>query len=313
MAAIKKQISASTADFGTGKFDSELELPTRNQLSQNAWLTLTLKVYLNFADSKNKADNIVMQGSSAFAKDLDGWLFPILDWGNVPAYVADLNKIFQTRAEKAWNWQFLLKTPKDYGGLDSTCGSWLVRPNVLCLFRCVMVHDPALAHRSVTVVKLAMGTKSVKNIDPTKPAKKVELPYTSYTFRSDASHYDDEDVFAPLVYDAYCESYHDTIGHEIGHALNQDHIMGLRGVAPCKMSAGNTSNEDNCYGGTPEERGNIMGGGNRVYLDNAISWIQRMSEHAPPTLPNSWQATGIMTIPPRKIMLPAKGKVTPPF
>jgi hypothetical protein len=301
------------AVFGRGKFDSELELPAQNQLSQNAWLTLTLKVYLNFADSKNTADNIVMQGSKAFAKDASGWLFPILDWDNVPAYIEDLKTKFQTRAEKVWNWQFLLKTPRDYGGLDSKVGGWLVRPNVLCLFRCVLVLDPALAHRSITVVKLAMGTTSVNNIDPTKPARRVKLPYTSYTFRSDDSDYDDEDVFAPLVYDPFCESWHDTIGHEVGHALNQDHIMGLRGVAPCKMSAGDSANENNCYGGTPEERGNIMGGGNRIYLDNAISWVQRMSQHAPPTLPASWQATGIMATPPRKIMVPATGAVTPPF
>src|SRR5262249_23310077 len=88
-----------------------------------------------------------------------------------------------------------------------------------------------------------------------------------------------------------------TFAHEIGHALGQAHIMGLYGISSCSMSAGNSGNDDACYGrGVWQEIDetyytNIMGGGDRLAAINAISWTQRMADHCPDTKCGDWEVS----------------------
>src|SRR5580658_1973470 len=126
----KAQIQAMATVSPYNTYDSVLERPSGNNFTQNAWLTLQLRIKLNFVDSKNPMPGLtVNQGGKFYAKDTDGYLFPLLDW---PPFLIDrFQREFTARAEKTWNRQFLLITPKNYADLDYESGDWSVRPNVL--------------------------------------------------------------------------------------------------------------------------------------------------------------------------------------
>jgi hypothetical protein len=214
---------------------------------------------------------IVPDGAGFKAKDSDGRLHPIIGW-DMAAMMAFKNA-FQ-RGENIWNWQFVLITPRTYDGFDfQTMGGrgWLVRPNVLCLFRLKAGGSPT--HRRITVVRL----------DPSVASK---------SFRSNVDLYDHLDVWSP------------TLGHELGHALGMGHIKELLGDGQCIADAKLGHYPPRCYGETPVERANIMGGGAAIYLLNAKPWHERIAEH---TLPpkSAWGVTGVMETPTRKVPLGA--------
>ncbi len=328
----KAKIKASEARAPFNTYDSLLEVPSGLVSTQNAWLTLTLRVNLNFVDSKQapkgagNADKRVRgRDGKWYAKDWDGWLFPMLDW---PAsFKEHFQKKFQEHAEKVWNFQFLLLTPTNYAELDFTDfggAGWKVRPNVLCLFR--LEFALSNVHRTINVYNLNLRTAHVANINKrANPTGKDVSDFDAGTFRSDAENYDDRDLFRPYVYNAAKKVMHDTIGHEIGHALGQDHILplkkragnyvndphpyhtGTNRIAPatgdlrCETPKLGTAAPD-CYGKTEEDQFNIMGGGDRIYLVNAISWRERIALHTK-TKPSDWGVTGLTSIPPRKITL----------
>jgi hypothetical protein len=331
-------VKASEASPPYDRYDSILEVPSGRNPDQNAWLTLKLRVELNFVDSTHPAkgprknDLLVQQKDGKwYAKDGDGWLFPILDWST--SVKEKFKKDFVKKAEKVWNWQFVLLTPRDYQDLDLTSFSgsgWLLRPNVLCLFRLELALSNV--HRTINVVNLAKGTKQVVNVDKKKHPnpQNITSPMNAGTWRSDASDYDDNDLFQPYVWNASNKVMHDTIGHEVGHALGQEHILPLKktagqyvkdeqpyligknNIAPyadqaslkCETPKEGT-NANDCYGKTQVDQFNIMGGGDRIYLINAVSWRERIALHAKGTKPTDWGLTGIMTTPPRKIALGA--------
>jgi hypothetical protein len=259
---------------------STLEVPDGRNPDQNAWLTLTLRYSLNFADSKNLIAGVIEKHGSKFAAvDSDQKRLPIVDWDL--ASQMKFQRAFQ-RGENIWNWQFVLITPQDFDGLDYTCiaSGWVVRPNVLCLFR--LVPNAANAHLRITVVRL----------DPSVTS--------SNSFRSNKALYDHLDVWCP------------TLGHELGHALGLPHIKELLGDAQCIADAKRGIYPDRCYGETDFEVQNIMGGGTRIYLDNARPWVDRMADHTS-LAKSAWKPTGIMTMPPRKIPLGVAQVAKPKF
>jgi hypothetical protein len=329
----KPIIKAAEAPAPFNTYDSFLATPSGADVNQNAWLILQLRVKLNFVDWKNPSPRIVNQGGKSFARDGDGYLFPALDWP--PHLVKRFQDEFVRVAEKTWNWQFTLKTPTDYDGLDITSyagDGWRLRPNLLCLFRMSVLNaaggpidtTPAAgplavgpAHRTIDIVNLSLATKSVSKQAgfgaPGAPATKTVTAMDGLAFRSDDVDYDDRDLFAPAWWgDPKNHVLSNTVGHEVGHALGQAHIMGLKGVANYKLGASGM-NDTASYGigsTDPLDQLNIMGGGDRVYLINVVSWKERVALHTGVPA-NKWDATGIMTTGPRKIPL-GVAQVAPP-
>jgi hypothetical protein len=320
---LKAEIKASEATSPYNTYDSILEIPNGSNPDQNAWLTLQLRVRLNFVDSKNPSPGLtVVQGGKTYAKDSDGYLFPLLDWP--PHLMARFQKEYAQRAEKTWNWQFVLITPKNYSDLDfqSFAGNGVtVRPNVLCLFR-MSVHGPTGAidtspaagplragtpHRTINVVNVSYAVSQVSlapGITPSAslPATKLVKQVDGLSWRSNASNYDDADLFRPAWWQKEHRVLSNTVGHEVGHALGQCHIMGLKGN-PIYTFTGAQANARAAYGvGSADkfDAWNIMGGGDRIYVINAVSWQQRIALHTGRPV-NDWKVTGIMSTPTRKL------------
>lgn len=320
---IRPLIKATDGSAPWNGFDSMLEIPNGDNARQNAWLTLQLRIRLNFCDSKNQTGGRMVQSAGRwYAQDADDYLFPALDW------TSDLTDKFMRgfvkKAQDTWNYQFLLLTPPDYNGLDYDA-DWSarvplrVRPNVLCLLRVAIVGPGGLLddtpaagplrkgspHRTINVFNLDKTTRSV-NLAPgvtattQTPNRKTFSTFNDGSFRSDDRDYDDSDLFRPRVVDAAHNVNHNTIGHEIGHALGQAHVRGLNGDETCAINAA-TGNDSRCYG-IDMDRWDIMGGGDRLYLVNAISWRQRMAQHTGASAA-MWAASGVMLTPPRTLPL----------
>jgi hypothetical protein len=300
---LKAQILSSEAVAPYNGYDSILEIPNGNNSNQNAWLTLQLRVKLNFVDSKNPLPGFtVFQDRRWYARDHNGYLFPLIDW---PSHLmARFQREYAQQAQKTWNWQFMLITPTNYSGLDYQCFTRgvTVRPNVLCLFRMSVISrtgalldtSPAAGpmragapHRTINVVNISYAAGTVRlaagvTASAAHPATKAISQVDSLSFRSNALNYDDADLFRPAWWQNNVLS--NTVGHEVGHALGQCHIMGLKGNAQYAYGGANAETQA-AYGvgsGDNFDSWNIMGGGDRIYLLNAISWRERIALHRAP-------------------------------
>ena len=320
---IKATVTAAEAASPYNTYDSILEVPAGTDPNQNAWLTLQLRIKLNFADSKNQVAGLTVQrGGTWYAKDTDGYLFPLLDW---PAHlIARFQREFVQVAQRTWNYQFVLITPMTYSGLDfpAKVGDLTIRPNVLCLFRLSLLNSAGTpidntnaagplragaAHRTINIVNLSLATRSVSldtgvTAGPGKPAVRPLTTVDGLAWRSNADSYDDSDLFNPTWENKEHKVLSNTVGHEIGHALGQCHVMGLKGIAAYRFTGPN-ANDPAAYGaGSPDplDAWNIMGRGCRLYLLNAVSWKERIAIHTSTTA-NQWDATGVMETPTRRM------------
>jgi hypothetical protein len=326
----KDKIKAAEVRAPFNTYDSLLELAKGNDPTRNATLTLQLRVELNFVDSKrapkgpgNSGRRVLGSDGKWYAQDAEGWRFPLLDWSR--AFKEKFRKGFQKKAEKVWNQQFLLLTPSDYEELDHPnfrAPPWRLRPNVLCLFQLEFAETNV--HRTINVYNLNLRTRRIQNVDTVTYPKGGRVgTFDSGTWASDETNYDDRDLFAPYVWNAKHKVMHDTIGHEIGHALGQEHILPLRRragnyvkdkhsyrtgtnrIAPatgdlmCETPA-DGQNALPCYGTKQVDQFNIMGSGDRIYMVNAISWRERIALHTD-TKPSDWGVTGQVRIPPRMV------------
>jgi hypothetical protein len=275
----KAKITAAEATFGKGLFDSQLDKYQGKDPKQNAWLIICMRVHVDFVDPASSSTKIVHKGGKDYVKDWDNWLYPVQSW--LEDHKKTFTDGFQGRGEKFWNARFYLLTPAAYTDLDIDGR----RPNVMCLFRLQLVKKTESPHRTISVynIKVKAGDE-ITHLDGTR--KKTISALDSYAFRSDASNYDFYDTVKPAAdvgtfEDKACKCIvkvkKDTIAHELGHALGQAHIAGLKGDTDCDIGSAKVG-EDKCYG-TGEDALNVMGRGELVTTVNAISWQKRMAEH----------------------------------
>jgi hypothetical protein len=259
------------------EFVSNLEIPSGRDSLQNAWLTITLNYSLDFLDSKNPGGIVYRgkNGKGAFVRDSDRKEFAVLDWDFKSQL--EFNRRF-AKTEAFWNHRFLLTTPRDYDVLDYTSFSgtgWVVRLNVLCLFR--LGSGGTLTHLPLKVVRP----------DPTFWDKVF-----GNEFRSHSRLYDDADTSR-------------TMRHEVGHALDQLHIMALKGDKQCLIDI----NANRCYDTPKGEPENIMGRGDALSVANAKPWQDAIEAHTNVpelgiVIPKAkWQVTMAVNAPPRRIPL----------
>jgi hypothetical protein len=323
---LKPQILASEAIAPYNTYDSKLELPNGSDPDQHAWLTLQLRVKLNFVDSRNQVAGLThFRDGKWYGQDADGYLFPLVDWP--PHLIVRFQREYAERAENTWNWQFMLITPRDYPDLDFQCLSSgvTVRPNVLCLFRMSVMTGMGAAldtspaagpmalgapHQTINVMNISYAAGTVKKA--TGSATKTFPQIDGLSFRSDSLYYDDADLFRPAWWSKEHGVLSNTVGHEVGHSLGQCHIMGLKGN-PQYTFTGANANDKEAYGvgsANKLDAWNIMGGGDRVYLVNAVSWQQRIALHTGRPAAD-WTPTGIMTTPTRAQPMGLGGAIAP--
>jgi hypothetical protein len=291
----------AVASFGHHLFDSELKLPGGRDWSENVELTLKLRIHFNFVDPTQAVamgSGVVNHGKT-FVPDASGWLFPVLPWSGPEK--KRYSSYIQQHGQQFWDDRFCLMTPDGYSAFDYCPAGDRVtfRPNVRCRFRLDLVGPKDNPHKVINVFNLNLKTKVVFNSDPTKGKKKLKK-FDSYTFRSDDSDYDSLDTVMRVVAsikdprtNQLVKVRHDTIAHELGHALGQAHIAFLLGDATCSMDS-STGNDHRCYdGGDPL---NVMGGGELLRPENAYSWYHRIEDH-----------TGV----PADLWAPYMGPITP--
>jgi hypothetical protein len=110
-----------------------------------------------------------------------------------------------------------------------------MRPNILCLFRMV---SGAKASEIFNVVRINPDVFADPKFEvPNYKTKKTKPAKNG--FRSHSSLLTDRDVYTAVL------------GHELGHAINEDHILALKGDAQCKVNP----SLDRCYGLTPGKYG----------------------------------------------------------
>ena len=273
-------LKAMYASWGRGMFDSVLEVPDGRDPNQNAWLTIKLRIRILFADGAHPYGKIYRDGSYYYIKDSDKTEYRVQDWD---AKSIDAFKRDYLKGEQVWNHKYTLITPDNVNAIDyeSMQGTgWHVRPNVKCLFRLAI--DNVDYHRTVLVVRIHTTTwEDIRDF------------FTNGDFRSNWELYQSADVNPDVQ----------TLGHELGHAINQDHIAGLMGDETCKLRS-DTGNERDCYGKNAIQCANIMGMGKDLGLVNAISWLNRITQHTGTEAQiSSWKITMDMNTPPRKIPL----------
>jgi hypothetical protein len=243
-------------DVSSNTFDSHLEMPTSGDPNANATLTLVLRYKLEFADSKNPVPGtIVTIEGTPRARDGNGFAHYITDWDDNSR--TNFTRLMW-RSQKIWTYKFLLIPPRNYGGLDfkHPLPDRYVRPNVMCALQMEPWGAP---HIKLTAVRVS-GPTTFRALTNHSPPRNMVL-----------------DESAPQL---------PVLGHELGHVLGMPHIKVMLGDQACIAD----SNAPRCYGETPQELANIMGGGRDLWPLNAAPWIERVALHTK-TQAGLWTAT----------------------
>ncbi len=259
---------------------SVLVVPKIPTVNDPVTLTINIHFTLNFADSKTgtlRPGVIANDREKYYARDSDGEFFLIKDWdfGSATEFAHKF-----MAGEKFWDKQFMLIPPDSFDLFDFKMmrngREETFRPNVLCRFQ---------LHGGPDAEEIDPNRKVHLTIDVLK-TEGPNIGRTRAALRSDRTLYDHRDVDTQ------------TLWHELGHAIGEDHIQALLGDATCKMGD-SRGNQDRCYVTPPGNEPNVMGKGKGLMLANAKPWIDLIREHTN-ALPHVWTVTRDIMTPPRR-------------
>jgi hypothetical protein len=303
---VKLKIDAKHAKFGRNLFDSQLDLSVVNAWT-NARLVLSPKIKLVFVGTTDThiSDRVVRRRGKTFARDADGNLFPIVDW--VGPDKDFFSAFFRTHSRGFWSWKFTLSHVRSgYAGLDKmTDDMGSIRPNVDCLLHPELVDKDW--NKKINVFKIdptatsfitARGRQgTITNHDApgfrSDSDDYIEQDMAGDTMRLEKSEYAAADWQSALISmhedlaRTFVEVHLDTIAHEMGHAIGQQHIMDLKYN---KNRAFNGNSRKAYRGKTVQDSQNVEGFGDLIGPENAISWLERLAQHME-TKTSDWKVT----------------------
>lgn len=227
-------------------------------------LTIVIRYSLNFADSQTGTvqPGIILKDldGDTYAKDSNDEYFEIEDW-NFQAVVAFAHKF--KKGEKFWDRKFALIPPDnfdvfDYQLPDNVRNNTAWRPNIVCRFELSSIPSTDLS---------GLGNSKEADVHLTLDVVRPKEGWFRF-FRSHMLLYEEEDVDENTLY------------HEIGHALDEDHIQALLGHDNTCDIEDDRQGRSRCYV-TPDyiEEENVMGSGRGLVLANAKPWVQAIGEH----------------------------------
>lgn len=222
-----------------GKWEADL-VDWKIDATTNAYLTIFIRVY--FA----KIDPAGATGTYGDADDTDASPSkkPIQKWkpGEFERYVRNLTG----GAQRFWDGQFWLKTPKTYDGLNYLAHG---RQNFRCNIYCKLDLKPAAqasdAHYTIAVVRAQDGTN----------------------FRSNSVLYSQNDIKSEQMIPHSTVKFW-THFHEVGHLIGLGHV-GTGGHTNVK-----NDNSPSAYGVTAQEMQDVMGRGHALHDWHATPWQQ---------------------------------------
>ncbi len=222
-----------------GKWDADL-VDWKTDATTNAYLTIFIRVY--FA----KIDPAGATGQYGDTDDTptNPSKKPIQKWkpGEFERYVRNLTG----SAQRFWDGQFWLKTPKTYDGLNyASPHGHNFRCNIYCKLDLQAASSAADAHYTIAVVRVQDGVD----------------------FRSNSVLYSQNDINAQQMIPHSTVKFW-TQYHEVGH------LIGLGHVGTGGHTNVNNDNSPTAYGVTAQEMNDVMGRGHSRHDWHATPWRQ---------------------------------------
>jgi hypothetical protein len=220
-----------------GKWNADL-VDWRIDASTNAYLTIFIRIYFAKIDPAGAAGTYGDTDDTATHPSKK----PIQKWkpGEFETFVRNLTR----SAQRFWDGQFWLKTPKTYDGLNySAPGRPTHRCNIYCKLDVQAVPGPNDAHYTIAVVRAQDGV----------------------AFRSNSVLYSQHDINAQQMIPHSTVKFW-TQFHEVGHLIGLGHV-GTGGVNNV-----HNDNSPRAYGVTAREMQDVMGRGHARHDWHAKPW-----------------------------------------
>jgi hypothetical protein len=220
-----------------GKWEADL-VDWKIDAYTNAYLTIFIRVFFLKIDPAGATGTYADSDKTATNPSLK----PIQKWkpGEFEGYVRNLT----TSAQRFWDGQFWLKTPKTYDGLNSQ-GRPAHRCNIFCKLDLAATAQAGDAHYTIAVVR------AMDNV----------------AFRSNAVLYSQNDIKSQQMIPNSTVKFW-TQFHEVGHLIGLGHV-GTGGTTNV-----HNNNSPTAYGVTAQEMQDVMGRGHARHNWHATPWQQ---------------------------------------
>jgi hypothetical protein len=223
--------------FG-GKWDADL-VDWRTDATTNAYLTIFIKILFVKIDPAAGATGTHGDADDAPSTPSQR---PIQRWrpGEFERFVRNLT----SSAQRFWDGQFWLKTPRTYDGLNFTPPRGpSFRCNIYCKLDLKAAASATDAHYTIAVVRVPDGTN----------------------FRSNSVLYSQNDIQSEHMIPHSTVKFW-THFHEVGHLIGLGHV-GTGGATNVHNDNSNTA-----YGVTQQEMQDVMGRGHAIHDWHATPW-----------------------------------------